>query len=202
MLVAALADVIGEVASPWGYFLLFGLCVGESSAFIGLFVPGETALLLAGVLCHQGRLSLPVAMAVAVAGAAIGDSIGYEVGRHLGPRILRTRLGQRVGQERWERARAYLRQRGGRAVFLGRFVGVLRALVPAVAGDARLPYGRFLVWNVAGALVIAPGTILIGYLAGDAYQKVEGVLGPATLALAAALVVGVVVRHQVRKRRG
>jgi len=95
-------------------------------------------------------------MAVAAAGAIVGDSIGYEIGRHFGNALQASRLGRKVGAERWQRAETYLEAKGGRAIFAGRFVGVLRALVPAVAGATRMPYRRFLVWNALGA-IMGPG---------------------------------------------
>ena len=134
----SLVNALGGSLVPWGYVVVFLGAAAESAAFAGLVVPGETLMLLAGFLCWRGDLDLGVTMACAVSGAIIGDSIGYEIGRHLGRRIYDSRIGHWVGRERWERARNYLRTRGGRAVFFGRFISVLRALVPAVAGDARL----------------------------------------------------------------
>ena len=122
-----------------------------------------------------------------------------EIGRHLGQRIYDSRLGRVVGRERWTRARRFLRRRGATAVFFGRFIGVLRALVPAIAGDSRMPYPRFLLWNVAGALVWAPATVLAGYLAGPSYRALERWLGRGSLVLAAVVALGLFVWH-VRRR--
>src|SRR3954451_7558432 len=171
--IETLVDSLGDQINPWGYLLLFLLCLLEASAFVGLFVPGESALLIAGVMAEQGKLSLGACMVWAVAGAIVGDSIGYEIGRHFGPQLRDTWFGQRVGEQRWERAHDFVRRNGGRSIFFGRFIGVLRALVPAIAGDARMPYGQFFVWNVAGALIAAPAVILLGYLAGSSYHVVE-----------------------------
>lgn len=151
-----------NLASPWAYLVLGLLAAAESAAFIGLAIPGETAMLLGGVLAFQGRISLPVMMAAGAVGAVAGDSIGYELGRLFGAPLQRSRLGRRVGEARWARGRAYLRAKGGRAVFLGRFVGVLRALVPALAGMSRMPYQIFLPWNLAGGVIWAPGFVLLG----------------------------------------
>src|SRR5581483_7663687 len=115
---------LANLASPWAYVLVGALALLEASAFVGLVVPGETALLVGGFVAYQGRADLWLMMAVAAVGAIVGDSIGYEVGRHLGPALRRSLLGLRVGEQRWARAEAYVERRGGRAVFLGRFVGV------------------------------------------------------------------------------
>src|ERR671930_772906 len=119
-----------------------------------------------------------------------GDSVGYQLGRVFGEPLEHSRLGRKVGPDRWARGEAYLRERGGRAVFLGRFVGLLRALVPALAGMARMPYRTFLPWNAAGGILWAPGFVLLGYLAGSSYRQVERTAGRASLLL---LILAVVV---------
>ncbi len=204
---SGLLHTAASLASPWAYIVLALLAAAESAAFVGLAIPGETAMLLGGFLAYQGRVDLGVMMAAGAVGAVVGDSVGYEIGRLFGEPLKRSRLGRRVGQDRWARAEAYLRAKGGRAVFLGRFVGLLRALVPALAGMSRMP-STFLPWNVAGGVIWAPGFVLLGYLAGGSYQRVERIAGRASLLLLILLVLigGVVVaarwvaRHPERLR--
>jgi undecaprenyl-diphosphatase len=183
-------DAAARLASPWAYVVLALLAAAESAAFVGLAVPGETAMLLGGFLAFQGRVNLAVMMAAGAVGAVVGDSTGYEIGRQFGEPLKRSRLGRRVGEDRWASGEAYLRAKGGRAVFLGRFVGVLRALVPALAGMSRMPYRVFLPWNAAGGLIWAPGFVLLGYLAGGSYRRVERLAGRASLLLLILVVVG------------
>lgn len=192
-MIAGLLDHLAGLASPWGYIVVGLLAMLEASAFVGLVVPGEAALLAGGFLVSQGRASLGVMIAAAVAGAIVGDSIGYEVGRHLGPSLRRSRMGRWVGDERWARAENYLQHRGGRAVFFGRFVGVLRAMVPTIAGLSRMPYRTFLPWNAAGGLVWAPSFVLLGYVAGGSYHKVADWAGKASTVLVGVVVLVVVV---------
>jgi membrane protein DedA with SNARE-associated domain len=193
---SGLLDTAAQLASPWAYVVLALAAAAEAAAFVGVVVPGETAMLLGGFLAFQGRVSLGWMMAAGAAGAVVGDSVGYAIGRRLGEPVKRSRLGRRVGRQRWARAEAYLRAKGGRAVFLGRFVGLLRALVPALAGMSRMPYRTFLPWNLAGGVIWAPGFVLLGYLAGSSYRQVERIVGRASLllllvvVLAGALVVG------------
>ena len=183
-------DTAARLASPWAYVVLALLAAAESAAFVGLAVPGETAMLLGGFLAYQGRVDLAVMMAAGALGAIVGDSVGYEIGRQFGEPLKRGRLGRRVGRDRWARGEAYLRAKGGRAVFLGRFVGVLRALVPALAGMSRMPYRVFLPWNAAGGVIWAPGFVLLGYLAGGSYRRVERLAGRASLLLLILVVAG------------
>jgi len=184
-----LLDTAAHLASPWAYIVLGLLAAAESAAFVGLAIPGETAMLLGGFLAYQGRVSLGVMMTAGAIGAVVGDSIGYEIGRLFGEPLKHSRLGRPVGEQRWAKAEAYLRAKGGRAVFLGRFIGVLRALVPALAGMSRMPYRTFLPWNLAGGVIWAPGFVLLGYLAGSSYQKVAQIAGRASLLLVLVIVV-------------
>ncbi|MGH9164858.1 MAG: DedA family protein, partial [Acidimicrobiales bacterium] len=187
-------DSLTSLAGPVAYLVVAGLAALEASAFVGLLVPGELALLAGGYIAQQGHAELWAMMALAAVGAIAGDSIGYEIGRHFGEGLQHSRLGRRVGSARWDRAASYLEKRGGRAVLVGRFVGLLRALVPALAGAARMPYRRFLAWNALGAVIWAPGTVLAGYAAGSSYRRVERYAGRAGLILAgAAAAVAVVV---------
>jgi len=196
-----LVHSLGSAITPWGYVALFAVTLLEAAAFVGLVIPGEAALLVAGALAQQGRLSLWICIVVAVIGGVIGDSIGYEIGRHVGPRLRSSRLGRKVGEKRWDRAQDYVRDHGGRAVFLGRWVGLLRALVPAVVGDARMPYRTFLGWNVAGAATHLPAVIIAGYVAGRSYKVVERYLGTATFAVLGVVVVGAVGLHLWRRHQ-
>ena len=187
-------DGLLGLSSPWGYLLVGLLASLEAAAFIGLVVPGETAMVFGGVLASSGHAGLVPMMIVASIGAVAGDSIGYAIGRHFGGPMRRSRLGRRIGDQRWQRAEDYVQRRGGAAVFFGRFVTVVRALVPTIAGVTRMPYKTFLPYNVAGGVLWACGFVFVGYLAGDSYRRVEHIVGPAGLLLGAFVVVtGVVV---------
>ncbi len=193
--------ILQDAASPWGYVIVFALAASEASLFVGLVVPGETVLLVAGYLAYRGDINLVGVTAGAAVGAIVGDSIGYEIGRHFGSRLEETRLGEWIGEERWSKARTYLNDKGGRAVFLGRFVTFARALVPALAGDAHMGNVRFLAWNAAGGIVWSALHVGIGYVAGPSYKAVERVIGPIGLSLFAVVVVVALVVRQVRKRQ-
>ena len=194
-------DAIGRLAGPWAYVVIGGLAGAEAAAFVGLVLPGETALIVGGFLAYRGKVNLPVLIAVAVAAAIVGDSIGYEIGRVMGPPLRRSRLGRKVGEERWERAAEYVRAKGGRAVFLGRWVGVLRALVPTLSGMSGMPYRTFLPANVAGALTWAPAAVLVGYAAGESYREVGRAVGGTSLGLAVVVVATIVIVRNRRHRR-
>jgi membrane protein DedA with SNARE-associated domain/membrane-associated phospholipid phosphatase len=204
-MIAGLLDRLAELASPWGYVVVGVLTLLEASAFIGLLVPGEAALLVGGFLVSQGKASMGVMIAAAAAGAIIGDSVGYEIGRHVGPSLRRSRIGHWVGEARWRRAEDYLKRHGGRAVFLGRFIGVLRAMVPTIAGLSEMPYRTFLPWNAAGGIIWAPGFVFLGYIAGGSYHRVADWAGRAStvlLVLVVLVVAVVMVARAVVQREG
>ncbi len=179
---------------------LVGLLVfAEDALFVGFVLPGETAAVLGGVAASVGHASLPVMMAVAVGAAILGDSVGYEVGRHLGPRILRSRPLKRRS-ERIDAGREQLARRGGTAVFFGRFVAFFRATMPALAGTAGMRYPKFLAFNAAGGIVWGAGVVLIGYLAGNSYARVEKTFGRATALVALAVILTAILVWRIRRR--
>lgn len=183
---------LGSAPPSAVYALVGALVFLEDAVFVGFVVPGETAVLIGGVLASRGTVALPAVMAVVVAAAILGDTVGYEVGKHLGSRVLRSRLlANRRG--RIDAAREQLRRRGGIAVLLGRFTAFFRAVMPALAGLSRMPYARFVRWNAIGGIVWGVGFTLIGYLAGNSYEAVAATVGRGSaLALALVVVVGLI----------
>jgi membrane protein DedA with SNARE-associated domain len=186
----------------WAVLLVVGLIVfAEDALFIGFVLPGETAAILGGVAAKFGHVSLGGVLAVVIGAAIVGDSVGYEVGRVLGPRVISHRYldGRR---ERLEAAQRFLARRGGTAVFLGRWVAFFRAVMPALAGSARMPYRRFLVFNAVGGIVWGAVVVALGYAAGASYKSIEGYLGQGSAALVAAVVVVALGIWAIRRHRG
>lgn len=95
---------VGETVGPWLYLIAGALAFGEAAIMVGLVLPGETALLVAGFYAHQGVLSLPWMIVIAVVCAIAGDTVGYEVGKRIGPSLRTSRVGSLVGELRWRKA--------------------------------------------------------------------------------------------------
>jgi membrane protein DedA with SNARE-associated domain len=195
-IVSGLTHLSGWVA----YAVIAALVFGETAVFLGFVLPGETAVVLGGVLASRGHLSLATLAAVVVVAAVTGPIVGYEIGRRMGDRLFAARAMRRLPGGP-HRARQALRDRGGLAVMLGRFVAFVRAVMPAAAGAVRVPYRTFLIYNVLGGLVWGVGYCLLGYLAGSAYGAVErrvgtGLAVAVALILVAALGVWAVRRHR------
>jgi membrane-associated protein len=185
--------------------LAFLLPALESSTFLGLVVPGEIAVLLGGVIAHEGRVALWAVFGAAAIGAAVGDQIGYLVGRRYGPALLDRMPRRLVRPDELDRALRLVRTRGAAAVVIGRWAAALRALVPGIAGMSRMPRAVFTAANVVGGLVWAVAVAVLGYAAGASYRVLEDRLrigGEVLFAVVAVLVVyGVWRRRRASRAR-
>src|SRR4051794_26601183 len=150
----------------------------ECAAFAGLLVPGESLVLASGFFSHQGILQLDAVIAAVALGAVAGDNIGFLLGFRLGREWL-LKKGSRFGlrKKRLAQVDAFFQRRGSRAVFIGRFIGFARALVPFVAGSSRMPYRRVIVGGGPGGgtwavRVLTPG-FRVGGKWGGAGKKIK-----------------------------
>jgi membrane-associated protein len=184
---SSLASGVTSLHGWVAYVVIAALVFGETAVFVGFVLPGEIAVILGGVLASRGHISLPLLIVIVVAAAIAGPFVGYEVGRRMGERLFAARALNRV-RGASERARVVLSTRGGLAVLLGRFLAIVRAIMPAAAGAAGMRYRTFGVYNVLGGLIWGAGYCLLGYLAGSAYAVVERRVGTGL-----AIAIGVVV---------
>jgi membrane protein DedA with SNARE-associated domain len=199
----ALLDGLGDGLGPWSYALVGALAFLETSAFVGLVAPGELAVVLGGVLAGRGQMELPLLVAVVWAAAVAGDVCGYLLGRTLGRPFL-VRHGGRLGATpaRLEQVDRFFVRHGAKAIVIGRFVGIVRAMGPFTAGASGMRPARFVAADVVGAGLWAATFTGLGYVFAGSVGALLDVLHRAQLAagiaLAAALVVAVVVRRRVR----
>jgi membrane protein DedA with SNARE-associated domain len=188
--------------APWGYIIV-GLAVFlENSVGAGVIVPGETLVILGGFYARVGNLWLPLVTVVVVACAVAGDNIGYFIGRRYGRGFLE-RHGKKlfVTPERLGKAERYYEQHGGKTVFLGRFIPVVRSVGFIVAGVARMEWRTFIVYDVAGAAIWGVGHTMLGYFLGASYQRWEKYITPLGVALGVALLLGLGASKLVAARR-
>ncbi len=191
---------LGGLSGPVVYGVVGGLVFCEDALFFGFVLPGETAVVLGGVIAGQHRVSIVWLCVVVVVAAIVGDFVGYMIGRRVGPAILDTRM-LRPHRDRVDKARDLIQRRGGVAVFLGRFIAFFRAVMPALAGMSRMPRHVFLLYNAAGGLLWGVGFTLLGYFAGSAYSRIEHVAGRVVAIVVACVVVVGVIVWRVRRRR-
>ena len=155
------------------FILLILFAFLEAAAFVGFVLPGETSLLIGGVLAHSQVWSFWLFLICAIIGAIAGDSVGYEVGKHFGSRIKANRLGRLVGEKRWLIAEHIFSKYHGGAIFFGRAQALLRALIPAMAGMHNVPYRTFLKWNAAGGIVFSTIIVTLGYQFANSLSVLE-----------------------------
>lgn len=170
-----------RLVESYGYGVVF-LFVGIES--LGIPLPGETVLVTAGALAALGHLSLWWVIVVAAAGAILGDAGGYWIGRRGGPALVR-RYGSVIhfDEQKLSRVRAFFDRHGAKAVFLGRFVAIVRTWAALLAGTAEMPYGVFSLYNVLGGVTWAALFGTLGYLFGQSLPLLEHYIGQASLAV-------------------
>jgi membrane-associated protein len=180
-----------------GYLILFGLIGAESS---GLPVPGESALIAAGVLAHDGQLDIVLVIVIAAGAAIVGDNIGYLIGRTGGRRLLE-RPGRLETHRRriLEKGEPFFATHGPKAVFLGRWVAGLRIAAAWLAGINRMPWPIFLFWNALGGIAWASSVGLLAYYLGPTAERVFKVVGVGGIALALVAVVGYLAWRRLRR---
>ena len=158
--VHSLMDFVTQNAA-WAFPIIFIVTFGESFVFLSLAFPGTSVLLAAGALISAGALPLWPILIGAIIGAVLGDSISYWLGLRYG-HLTETRWPFTTHPEILPRGYAFFERHGVKSVFIGRFFGPLRAVIPLVAGITRMPAGRFWVANVVSALIWAPALLVPG----------------------------------------
>ncbi len=183
----------------YGLLFLFGIVSLESA---GLWLPGETALIAAGVYASNGHLSIAGVIAVAAVAAIVGDNAGYWLGREGGRRLLqRYALLRRFTDRALPPAERFFERHGGKAVFLARFFGGVRVTGAWMAGITRMSWWRFLFWNAAGGIVWAIAVGLVAFYVGKAAADALARYGIyAAIVAGIMLVLAIAVLHIWRRR--
>jgi membrane protein DedA with SNARE-associated domain len=185
--------------ADYGLWFLFGIVCLESA---GLWLPGETALIAAGVYAAKGKLSITAVIVVAAVAAIIGDNIGYWLGRELGRKLIhRYTWLKRIADRILPPAERFFQRHGGKAVFFARFFGGVRVTGAWMAGITRMSWWRFLFWNALGGIVWATLVGLVAFYAGKAAADAiahYGVYGG--IAIGIIVVLGIAALHLVRRR--
>jgi membrane-associated protein len=160
-----------------GYAVIALVVFTETGIAMGVIMPGESLVLVAGMLAAAGHLKLSILMPSLFVASVVGDAVGFAVGAHLGPRIFSRRKSIFFRPEYLERASLFYEKYGGRAIVLARFVPVVRTFAPIVAGAARMQYRQFVVYNIIGAALWVVSILHIGYYLGRAIPDLESKLG-------------------------
>jgi undecaprenyl-diphosphatase len=199
---------VGRALGPWTYLLVGVLAFLETGAFVGLIAPGETTVIVGGVVAGQGEISLSVLIAITWVCAVAGDLASYTAGRKLG-RAWLLRHGERlkITETRLGQVERFFERRGGLTILIGRFIGFVRALAPFIAGTSRMPLRRFLPYDVLGAGAWAATFATLGYVFWQSFDRLttyvsRGLFTFGTVVVVvAALVALVQLRRDPEKRR-
>src|SRR3982751_1529677 len=192
---------IAEALGPWTYALVGVAAYLETAAFVGLVAPGETIVIAGGVIAGQGEISLIPLIGLVWTCAVLGDSTSFYIRRRLGRRFLE-RHGPRVKitHERLEQVESYFDRHGGKTILIGRFIGLVRALAPFIAGASGLAYRRFLPYSVVGTGAWSTLFCVLGYVFWRSFDKVAHVAGQAIFGfgVTVSVIVAIVVAYRRR----
>src|SRR4051794_20980208 len=197
-----LIEDVGTRLGKWTYLLVGTLAFLETGAFVGLVAPGETAVLVGGVVAGQGQISLLVLIAIVWGCAVAGDLTSYTLGRRLGRSWL-VKHGERVKitEERLHQVERFFARRGGLTILIGRFIGLVRALAPFIAGTSKMPLRVFLPYDIVGAGAWATTFCVLGYVFWQSFDKVTQYVSRGLVAFATVVGLAVALYLLVQLRR-
>jgi membrane protein DedA with SNARE-associated domain/membrane-associated phospholipid phosphatase len=192
----------GKALGKWTYLAVGVLAFLETGAFIGLVAPGETTVIVGGLVAGQGQISLMLLIGIVWACAVLGDVTSYTLGRRLG-RDFMVRHGARVKitEERLEQVEAFFARRGGMTILIGRFIGLVRAIAPFIAGASHMPLRKFLPYDVLGAGLWATTFCLLGYVFWQSFDQLTAWVSRGLFAFGLAVAVVVAIVFFVRLQR-
>jgi membrane-associated protein len=176
-MIEAIVGWFGPVYSgSLGYLVIAGLIFLDRGAFTGVALPGELFLALGGVYAGRGDLSAPLVMVVGAVAGLLGETVSYWLGHRYGVRITRHLPLANRFEKHLNEAHDYFRRNGGKTVFVGRYVSVVGTFLPFAAGMSKMPFKRFVVFDIAALTVWSVGVTLLGYLLNSQIQLVDQVL--------------------------
>ena len=182
---------IETLIATGGIALIAAIVFAESGLLIGFFLPGDTLLFGAGLAASQGKISLPWLLVAVIIAAIVGDNVGYSIGRRAGPRIFKRKDGILFRQDYLVKSEAFYEKHGGKTIILARFTPIVRTFAPVVAGAGKMTRKRFMIFNIAGALLWGGMMPILGYSIGgkiphlDKYIEVV-IIGVMVLSILAA----------------
>ena len=197
-----LIEDAGQALGKWTYLAVGILAFLETGAFIGLIAPGETTVIVGGLVAGQGVISLYVLIAIVWTCAVLGDVTSYTLGRRLGREFM-VKHGARVKitEERLEQVEAFFERRGGATILIGRFIGLVRAIAPFIAGASRMPLRKFLPYDILGAGLWATTFCVLGYVFWRSFDQLTAWVSRGLFAFGLFVAVVVAIVFLVRLQR-
>jgi undecaprenyl-diphosphatase len=197
-----LIEEAGKALGKWTYLAVGVLAFLETGAFIGLVAPGETTVIVGGLVAGQGEISLMVLIAIVWTCAVLGDVTSYTLGRRLG-RDFMVRHGARVKitEARLEQVEAFFARRGGMTILIGRFIGLVRAIAPFIAGASHMPLRKFLPYDILGAGLWATTFCVLGFVFWRSFDQLTAWVSRGLFAFGLAVAIVVAIVFLVRVQR-
>lgn len=162
-----LIHLLSTILTGWlGYAALVGIIFAETGLLVGFVLPGDSLLFTVGVVSGAGRLNILLINVLLMAATIAGDTCGYLLGRKAGTRVFNRPNSRFFHREHLERTQAFYEKHGGKTIIFARFVPIIRTFAPFVAGIARMPYLRFMSFDVFGAIGWVASMTLAGYFLG------------------------------------
>ena len=192
---------IAETLGAWTYLLVGVMAFLETGAFVGLVAPGETVVIAGGVIAGQGEIELIPLIGLVWTCAILGDTTSFFIGRRLGREFLEKHGARvKITHERLEQVDGYFERHGGKTILIGRFIGLVRALAPFIAGSSRMSFGNFIPYSVVGTGLWATTFCVLGYVFWRSFDQVANIAGQAIfgLGLTVAVIVAIVVTYRRR----
>ncbi|HYJ19206.1 MAG TPA: DedA family protein [Burkholderiales bacterium] len=151
----------------WIYAILFLIVFLETGLVVTPFLPGDSLLFVAGAIAAAGEMNVHGVVLLLTVAAILGDSVNYAIGRYLGPRVFRFEDTRFFKRAYIDRTHAFFERHGGKTIIIARFIPIIRTYAPFVAGIGAMPYGRFAVFNVTGAILWVVLLTYAGYFFGN-----------------------------------
>lgn len=182
-----------------GLILLFIILFAEVGLFLGFFLPGDTLLIAAGIIAHQGRIGILSVILVSAVAAILGDSLAYYLGRRWGRSVFE-RDTFLFRKDHMIKSEEFFEKYGPKTLLVSHFLPVVRTFTPLLAGVGKMPYKKFLIWNVTGDLLWAFSVTLVGYYIGSRIPNADRYILLLVLA-ATVLTFGPALYHYLRNQR-
>jgi len=151
----------------WIYLILFLIVFCETGLVVTPFLPGDSLLFVAGAIAAAGGMNIHLMVLLLIIAAILGDAVNYSIGHYIGPRVLKDRNSRWLNPKHLDRAHAFYERHGGKTIIIARFVPIVRTYAPFVAGAASMPYPRFALYNVTGAIIWVVSLGYAGYFFGN-----------------------------------
>ena len=151
----------------WVYLILFAIVFCETGLVVTPFLPGDSLLFVAGALAAAGGMNVHLLVVLLIIAAIAGDAVNYSVGRYLGPKVFHNDGSRLLNRQYLEKAHAFYERHGGKTIIIARFIPIIRTYAPFVAGIGSMPYPRFALFNVIGAVIWVTSLAYAGYFFGN-----------------------------------